>query len=263
MDDHLKLKIESYIGNAMSDEEKALFEQQIEQDLKLKKEVALAKELNHFLRDEVISEQTDTKSTKEMAAFLRSKEAKKIEDTLLKVKHEYKAKTTTPKKKNYLLVAASIAFLLISSIAYYIHEQSTPQKLYAQYYSVTDLPSVLKRGNQQDNLVKGVLKFNESDYTEALKLFDSYKNLNTDLNPSVYLYTGVANMQLEQYNNALAAFDKMIQSNSIDHSKGLWFKALLYLKKGNKTEAKITLTKIVKDTQNFKFKEAKALLKKL
>ena len=263
MDDHLKLKIESYIGNAMSDEEKVLFEQQMKSDAELKKEVSLAKEINHFLRGEAINEHKETADTKEMTTFLKSEDAKNIEKTLLKVKYEYKASTIKPKKKNYFLIAASIALFLISSMAYYIHNQSTPQKLYAQYYSVTDLPSVLKRGIQQDNLIKGVLKFKESDYIEALKLFDSYKNTTNDVNPSVYLYTGIANMELEKYDNALVSFDNMIQSNSIDKSKGLWFKALLYLKKQDKVNATIVLEKIVAKNTNFKFKEAQELLKKL
>ncbi len=263
MDDILKLKIEAYISNSMSKEEIHSFEKQLKNDVELKKEVELAKELNHFLKDDVINKHSDTELSKKINTFLESEEATGLENKLLKVKNEYKTAQVKPKNKKYLLVAASIVFLLISSIGYYFLNQNNSEKLFTQYYSANDLPSVIKRGNQQDNLIQGVLKFKESDYTEALKMFDSYKNTDNNLNPSVYLYAGIANMELELYDKALLEFDKMILSNSIDYSKGLWFKALLYLKKQDKVNAKIILKKIVENSESFKFKEAEELLRKL
>ncbi len=263
MDDILKLKIEAYISNSMSKKEMHSFEKQLENDAELKKEVELAKELNHFLKDDMVNKHSDTELSKKINTFLKSDEASKLENKLLKVKNEYKRAQVKPKTKKYFLVAATIVFLLISSISYFFLQQNNSKKLFAQYYSVNDLPSVIKRGNQQDNLVQGVLKFKKLDYKEALKMFDSYKNADNDINPSVYLYAGIANMELEQYDKALSEFDKMILSNSIDRSKGLWFKALLYLKKQDETNVKITLKKIVENSGNFKFKEAKELLQNL
>ncbi len=263
MDDILKLKIEAYISNSMSKEEMYSFEKQLENDAELKKEVELAKELNHFLKGDVINKHSDTELSKKINTFLGSEEAGNLESKLLKVKNEYKSAQVKPKNKKYLLAAATIAFLLISSVSYFFMNQNTTEKLFAQYYSVNDLPSVIKRGNNQDQFTEGVLKFKTLDYKEALKLFDSYKNTDNDLNPSVYLYAGIANMELELYNKALLEFDKMVRSNSIDRSKGLWFKALLYLKKQDEVNAKITLGKIAENSKNFKFKETEEILKKL
>ncbi len=260
MDDILKLKIEVYISNSMSKEEMHSFEKQLENDAELKKEVELAKELNHFLKSDVINKHSDTELAKKINTFLESDEASKLENKLLKVKNEYKTALAKSKSKKYLLVAASIAFLLISSISYFFLQQNNSKKLFAQYYSVNDLPSVIKRSDQQDALIQGVLKFKKLDYKEALKMFDSYKNADNDINPSVYLYAGISNMELAQYDKALLEFDNIILSNSIDRSKGLWFKALLYLKKQDKVNAKIILEKIVKNGSNFKFKQAKELL---
>ena len=264
MDDILKLKIESYISNSMSKEEITSFEKQLENDTTLKKEVELAKELNHFLKDDLIENTySDAKLTKGINTFLESEEAKKIEKKLLKVKNEYKSAKSKEKKKNYLLVAASIAFLVISSIGYLLVNQNNPEKLFTQYYSVNDLPSVIKRGNQQNHLIQGVLKFKESKYEEAIEHFERYTSTTKNYNASVFIYNGIANMELNNYDKALLEFDKMITSNVIDKSKGLWFKALLYLKKQDKINAKITLEKIVENNTNFKFKEAGELLEKL
>lgn len=262
MDDNLKLKIESYISNSMSKKGIELFEKEIANNSDLQKEIELAKELNHFLKGEYLDNKpVDNETSNKIKTFLQSDEAKKVESTLLKVKNEYHSGNFKPKKKFNYLVAASIAVLFISVLSYFMLNQNTTQNLYANYYSVNDLPSVIKRDNNQNDLINGVTKFKTLSYKEALVEFKNYKKTTTDLNPSVYLYAGMANMELKQYDEAIIEFDKIINSNTIDKSKGIWFKALLYLKKEEINNAKEILKQI---TQNdFKYKEAKELLQKL
>lgn len=266
MDDNLKLKIESYIGNFMSKEEALLFEKQIKKDGTLQKEVALAKELNQFLRDDFIdsNKSNNNEFKKEIKKFLKTDEAKQLEKKLLKVKNEYKSDNLKPKKKKYFYAAAVVAFLFMSVLVYNnVNQSANPEKMFTEYYSLNDLPSIIKRDNYQDDFIKGVLKLKELKYSEALALFNRYKTNTKNMDKTVFIYTGITNMELENYDNAIVEFDKMIESNLIDHSKGLWFKALLYLKKQDKINAKNTLEIIVSDTTNFKFKAAKELLDKL
>lgn len=263
MDDSIKLKIESFISNSMSEEEMLLFEKQLENDAELKKEVELAKEINLFLKSDFINKQSNPPLEKELHTFLESEEASLLKNKLLKVKNDYKNDSLKPKKKNYFLVVASIALLVMGFLGYVLLNQHSPEKLYQQYYSSNDLPSVIKRDHRQNDLIQGVLKFKEEKYKTSITYFERYK-VNTDkINEAVFIYEGVAYMKLNNYNKALSAFDNMIQSKSIDSSKGLWFKALLYLKKQDKTKAKIVLEKIVADSRNFHFKKAQELLKKL
>jgi len=53
------------------------------------------------------------------------------------------------------------------------------------------------------------------------------------------------------------------KSNLMDASKGLWYKALVFLKIDDKIEAEKALNQIVENETNYNFNEAKALLKKL
>jgi len=55
----------------------------------------------------------------------------------------------------------------------------------------------------------------------------------------------------------------MRNSRLLDRSKGLWFKALAYLKANDKEKAIETLELIIRRPENFRYQEAKELLKKL
>jgi tetratricopeptide (TPR) repeat protein len=263
MDDHIKLKIESFISNSMSEEEMLLFEKQLENDAELKKEVELAKEMNLFLKGDLINKQSNPPLEKELYTFLKSDEATTLKNKLLNVKNDYKNNSLKPKKKNYFLAAVSIAILVMGTLGYLLLNQHNPEKLYQRYYSSNDLPSVIKRDNTQNELIQPHLQFKEEKYKTAITYFERYKVNTHKINEAVFIYEGVAHMKLNNYEKARLEFDNMIQSNSIDSSKGLWFKALLYLKKQDKTKAKIILEKIVADPENFKFKKAKKLLKDL
>ncbi len=263
MNDTLKLKIESYIGNSMSKEDISLFEKEIVKNTSLKKEVELAKELNHFLSDNYIDiKPKNKKLAKEIKTYLQSDDAKKIETTLLKVKNEYHTENLKPKKKNYYLLIASIAVLFISVFSFYIINQKSSSDLFAQYYSINDLPSITKRGKDLNNLKNGVQEFENANYTEALKLFKLYTGKNNDINPSIYLYAGIANMELKQFHKAILEFDKMINSNTLDKSKGYWFKALLYLKMDEIEKSKKILRKII-NKKLYNFEKASLLLEDL
>jgi len=49
----------------------------------------------------------------------------------------------------------------------------------------------------------------------------------------------------------------------LDRSKGLWFKALVYLKMDDKKSAKHTLKKITENLSNFNYTKAEKLLAEL
>jgi len=90
MNEDLQLKIEAYISNSMSKIDVELFEKEMFHNDELKKEVALAKELNHFLKNKYVElEYSNTNEIGEIKSFLKSNEANEIEKTLLKVKNEY------------------------------------------------------------------------------------------------------------------------------------------------------------------------------
>jgi tetratricopeptide (TPR) repeat protein len=264
INDELNLKIEAYLGDNMSPEEVSVFKKQMENDPSLKNEVKLAKQVNHHLRDDSNSDPvSENEYTREIRSFLQSDEAKTYKKTLLEVKEEYKANAVKTGKRNYFLVAAAVAALIITTAGIIFFNQNNTKDLYAEYYSNSDLPSLIKRSSSNDKLATGVITFKNLNFSEAILNFEAYKNSTTEINPAVYLYEGVSYFQLDKYDAALEEFNKMIASNSLDSSKGLWFKMLTYLKMGDKKMANVVLNEILKDPSNFNYSRALELKKEL
>ena len=262
--DNNDLKIEAYLGGTMSPEDALEFENLISNDASLREEVKLAKQVNLHLSGEFGSDEiSENDYTRDIKTFLRTEEAKMLEKSLLKARGEYQKTTLKPRNRNFLFIAAAIAAMLIVSVGILFLQQDSTENLFAEYYNSTDLPSVIKRGDNHDGLTKGVEAFQNLDYSNAIQTFETYKNSTSEINPAVYLYEGVSYIQLERYEAALFEFDKLIASNSLDSSKGLWFKALVYIKMDNKRLAKNVLEEIIKDPSNFNYSKALELKEEL
>ncbi len=94
--------------------------------------------------------------------------------------------------------------------------------------------------------------------------FQEYINTHTEeINPLVYIYTELIYSEKNELDKAVREFQILENSNSIDSSRALWYKALTYLKFDKTTKGKEILLRILKDSTNYKYKEAKELLGKL
>ena len=58
------------------------------------------------------------------------------------------------------------------------------------------------------------------------------------IDTTVFLYIGMTQLNLNKPEAAISSFDKVINSQILDRSKGLWFKALLYVKEDDQNLAK-------------------------
>ena len=134
--------------------------------------------------------------------------------------------------------------------------------LYAEYSDYSNLPSFVSRGEVgTDSLYNAENLFKENKYKEALDIFQSQINTSTNTG-SVYIYTGLSQIELEQYKQAENTFDTLIESNLLDAEKGYWYKALLYLKQDNHEKA-ISILKVIVSESLFNNKKATELLNKL
>jgi tetratricopeptide (TPR) repeat protein len=264
MDDSLKLQIDDYLTDNLSLEERKIFETKMQGDKELKKEVDLVKKLNIFLSNNAISESfEESELSNKLKKEIEKEESIKLKETILKINKEYKKDTIKKNNKSFFLIAASFALIAIGSLTFFFNNNSS-QNLFAQYYSSNDLPAIIKRGDQKNALEKGVIQFDDKAYQQAKELFNIYIQENrTSVNPSVYIYLGVTNWELGKYKEATNSFDKMINSDSLDKSKALWFKALMYLNIDDKEHAIGTLNELINDPSNFKYSEAKEILSKI
>ena len=134
------------------------------------------------------------------------------------------------------------------------------QELYVAYNDVSDLPSLTTKGDDQGDLAEGERLFSEEKYAEVISLFDqsAYRQ-----NPQVLEYLGLSYLELDRYDKALATFDELLSSNTLDSNKGYWYKTMTYLKQGNRKKTIENLQIIKEHPTYYKFNSADALLEEL
>lgn len=257
--------IESYLLGHLSIEEVALVEKRMSDDIRFRESVLLHKQLFESLSENNWSsaKNVDPKRLQEYEALYRDKETAQLKETLIQAQINYKK--NTPKSIRpwfYYLSAAFVAILI--TIAVLIPQQQTPQELYVEYYTLSDIPSLATRGGEEDtSLIDAERYFEEGNYKNVLAILTPKVSSVVRNKASVLLYKGISEMELRQFEKAQATFDQLIESDLTDASMGFWYKALLFLKMEAKEKTKMTLFQIQKSPSNYKYKEAKSLLEKL
>lgn len=264
MNDQHEHQIESYLAGNLSGDELRQFEKTLAENVELRAEVELARQINlHFSGSTDVSDLPKNEYTQKLSAFLKSDEASVLKSKLRKVADENKTSSTEQKRPRIYLIAAVLTVLVITTLGILFLGPDSSQQLYASYYSTEDLPSVISRDSENDVLQLGAEAFQENDFNASLKYFDQYFQTSDEILPSVHIYSGMAYSELGDYKNALVEFDKLINSDALDRSKGLWFKALVQLKMDDRPSAKRTLEELVNSPENFNYTEANELLSEL
>lgn len=266
MEEDIHKKIEAYLSNTMTEDEITQFEKDIAASTELKEEVILYKSLNHHLTDTAYEDDSFLDSTykKEIETYIQSKEGETIKKNLLKAREEYLATSENEKPKTrslyYILSAAAVIVVLFGIL--FTRNSST--SLYNDYYQITELPSFISRSDETSLTSKATTYFKKGDLDNSLSSFKEYiESAGKDVDPRAYIYTGIIYSEKENLKEAIAQFELLEKSESLDRSRALWYKALTYLKFDKTSEVKETLSLILKDSSNYKFTEAKELLGKL
>ncbi|WP_299246664.1 hypothetical protein [uncultured Aquimarina sp.] len=259
-------QIDAYLRDELSTEDRALFEQLLEKNPEVLKEFKIHQELFVHIDESSWIDDSFTpeiEEVKKVENYFKSIEAKRLKDTIVKAQANYQKKNNTSFLNNRLflsvLAAASIAIFVV---LYTMNSNNADQDLYAAYSQWQDLPSLTSRSDESQ-LAEGQRLFEQKKYDESYMLFKEYKKDKNKLLPSVLIYLGVSALELDQYTEAISYFDQIISSDTIDQSKGYWYKALVYLKQDKKDDVIKVLEIILKDRQNYNFDKAQALLKKM
>ena len=263
MDDVLRLKIEAYLGNEMSDEEKLIFEQDIDRDEELQREVNLQREIILHLKGIYVDKvgNKDSEDNKKLKAFFNSDEGKTIEKSLLEVRNLYKEKTRQPKFKLWRVVAAILVLILAvaGSVNYLTKE---PTSLYAKYYNNKDLPSIIKRDAQNQLNEIGTL-FIAKEYENCIAKIENFLEKEATNNYEVYLYLAMSYSEINQTDKGIKVLNKLLDKKTLYESKALWFKGLIYLKEEEITKAKETFKELKRKFPKYKTTIIEKLLKEL
>ncbi|WP_034228494.1 tetratricopeptide repeat protein [Aquimarina pacifica] len=266
-------KIDAYIFGRLTGKEKELFEKEIEGNIELKKEVILNKAVKASIANEdwtLLDHDLESDQVKHIASLRRSDvytkkafDLKNIGDTYFETLDQ---KPKRSKRLLYIAVTAAAAVLLIFFIGNYSSNPST-EALYAEYNNWDDLPSLTLQGDTTANLAKGEELFNKGAYQEVIALFtqniEESQVAHKEINPYVLSYLGASYLESGAYNKALETFNILLKNNTLDSSKGYWYKAMVYLKQGNREKAIEELKLLTNNKQHFNFDVAKRLLRKL
>jgi tetratricopeptide (TPR) repeat protein len=117
------------------------------------------------------------------------------------------------------------------------------------------------RGDQ--NIVEAVIKFQQKDFRIASVLFKNILDSDKS-NIAVWFYYGISNIETQNYENSIKAFNTIIDQNDnlyIEHAE--WYLGLCYLKSNQKDKAIDQFVVVASNPDNFHQKEAKSILEKL
>ncbi|GAA0188305.1 hypothetical protein GCM10009122_46250 [Fulvivirga kasyanovii] len=160
--------------------------------------------------------------------------------------------------KKLWLSAASV--LIIASIGYFFYTSNQPiSNQFEEFYEL--YPAVTIQRGEGDEVNKALQLYSEEKYQEAANELTSLASADQ---PTYYLYLGNCYLQLGQSQNAIAAFETLIEvsNDSILTQHSQWYLALAYLQSNEPESLKALLHKII-DQQGMYTELASKLLNKI
>jgi tetratricopeptide (TPR) repeat protein len=239
-------KIEQYLNNEMSQEERVGFELQIANDEALRNYVQLYDTID-----------------KTMSVENTSPNENELRQTLQQMNRKYFAeegKVIQVSFKKWLAIAASVIIVVTAGVYFLSSNKTSPEKLYAEYAKHDPL-NIQLRGNTTDSLAQNAAAaFNKRSYEAALPLLDQYLSLQPD---DIQMKFSLAICDLETGKNkeADSIFSMIASGQTAYAATAQWYQALSVLKQKDITKCR-TILNSIPQTSSFSAK-AKELLKKL
>jgi len=253
--------IDNYLKGLLSKDEETSFLERLESDIEFKEKFKLEEQLfNALNKDNWSFVERENSEFKEYTKLLKDDDLQNLKKTLANTNAEFNfKKDLSSRRLFYYLAAASIVLFL--GFQFFFNQSISNQDLYNDYVALNDLPSFVSRGNVSDDLVKAQSLFEDKKYEDALSIFKSQINASAN-KANVYIYQGIAQTELGQFDEAEKTFNTLINSESLDAEKGYWYKALSLLKADKVEEAKKLLEYIISKSLH-NHKKAKQLLDEL
>lgn len=240
-------KIEDYLMDRLSQEDRVAFEQQLQMDMNLAKKVD---ELRNVLA--LLNIAGDTELKREIVEVSNQFHNKQKPNALLRRLAPW-------------IAAAAIASLVLFS--YLFLKDPSPQQLYAQYYDAYSV-SISTRDNTDSlglQLALASQYYNQEEFSKAYEILREVPDLSS--NARLLLMSGVCHLELNQFTEAINAFSTIEKINDpVYKYHSIWYKAMTHLKAGDLEKAKAELQQLSQapgPNEVFKKTEATQLLKKL
>ena len=240
--DNISDKIDQYLLEELSDEERNSFQQMIDSDPELQEELAFRKRLI----DEAVQVGRSELKTK-----------------IQRINVELKAEASYSQKRNFRLIAG-LGISMAAIIVLFFLLRGFQPKTYG-------LPPEIEQSEQPEK-VQAYEKiretFEKKDHHRTLQLIDSYLN-NYPNDPSIFtplikICKGISYWELEQYQDAeQALLDLKSKVSGFDKALVHWYLALTYWKQNEISKAKEELELIETYHRNTGVIEYQKLLKEL
>lgn len=241
MKDHFE-QIDSYILNVMPEELKAKFEEAMANDISLKNEVMLRRDIMQGIRIDG---------------------RKKLKETLDEIHHQkdrtiQKSLVTRSKKIVPWLVAASFALILS---VYFLWNPQPKSDLFSTYYQPYQLSLNLRNIENKQALTTIDQLYTEGKYKEAKPIIESYLKENPD-QKTLRLALAICQFENEEYQSAISSLE-MLENDLFLRDQAYWYKALIYLDQKNISETIKILKPLIDDPTSDHHEEAKKLFEEI
>jgi len=259
-------KIIAFLEHRLSEEETKVLLERMESDIRFRESVLLEKQLWETQNEDSWSyvDKIDQSLLREYEVLFRSEDTITLKEAIKEASAQYHYQDKKPKSRKWISYLSAAVVLVFISISIFFKQGSTSEELYASYYDLNEIPSLVSRSNAGRSLLIEAQEFFEGkEYEKALAIFNEELPSVSENKGTLMIYKGVSEMELGKSKEAMITFESLSKTNLLDASKGLWYKALLLLKLNKPEEAKDVLNVIVKSSGNYKYKEAQELLAEL
>jgi len=224
IDQELFERIEAYLLQRMSAEDRAGFEEEMKHDEKLRNEVRLQQRL-------IAAAET-----------LSHEDGSWIKKSLAPVK-------SMGNKKVMLWYAAAAIVLVLAGAWFYRTRSLSAESVYARYF-VPDsgLPVVMSGNDNNYDFYDGMISYKEEDYHRAIEIWaEVYKK--NDANDTLQYYMGLAFLN-DRNPEAVSYLQRVAQNQeSVWQDRAIWYLTLACLKFDRISEAKKWVDKITDKQQ--------------
>ena len=239
--------IDSYVDGELDDSGRKSFEAELNVNRDLTFEYRLEQDIQKILSQEDLLDLRAKCFSAQQELNLSSKKLAKVVQITRK----------------YWYAAASVLLIAIITGSLFLLNPGgySPQKLFKMYYKSGETIGVSRSGN--DNMVEALRCFSRNDFQNAEVLFDKILS-NDKENYAVMFYSGISNIELQNYNKAIQMFETIIQdSDNLYTENAEWYLGLSRLAAGQVTEAEDIFKVIAASPNHFYSSDAKSILEKI
>ena len=225
------IQFDLYINNEMSDNDKIVFENSLENDENLLSQFKSYQETNAFLQ---------TKFSAETTFFTEN--LKSISDQYFNLKAAKKSRIIFMNSKYYAVAACIVLFFSL----FFILQTETPK--YSDY-NQHEKATFVERGDENKTLFLAQKAFNDKQYQKAIPLFETV--LKSNYKPEVLYLYAICLLETDNFTKAEDILLSLKNGTSIYNNRATWYLALLRLKQNNKNSCKNFLKQIPVDAEDY------------